>query len=457
MMEDQILAKATSQIRVFIDTNCFLHLRDLKDLPWTDIFPGARAVDVYVSPVVIDELDRLKTEKSGRIRDRCRAALQLIESASTQPDMKLSLRKKPISLRLAIAQGSKTEWERFPKLDSQRADDQLVASAVSEPGDEPTSLLSFDTGPLIRARLLGFSAMKTPDAWMLPPQQDPLEKEKNRLARDLAIARAARPALEARWVDQAADGTIHAIVPTLPDLTPEQQERLLKRLKLDNPRSGVVADRDPYGLRIGIGGISQHSVDRYRKEYDTFIRRSKALFAKLPAVVAASLELPELQIEIENVSEFTAERLRVSIEAMDDSALLFGSKSDLRKVDAGIPKLKAPEPPSDPLYSMHRNLVGAFKEDRDPTGFYWFDRPMAASTGVLTCEEFRPSQSELLSVFAGLRERSGHLTVEVHARNLAAPIRLPTVVSASTVQTDWSHPSVVARLPTWMAEEIVGE
>ena len=45
---------------LFIDTNAFLQLRDLKDIAWDKILPGARAVDLMVASAVVDELDEHK-------------------------------------------------------------------------------------------------------------------------------------------------------------------------------------------------------------------------------------------------------------------------------------------------------------------------------------------------------------------------------------------------------------
>jgi hypothetical protein len=61
---------------LFTDTNGFLQLRDLKDVPWRDLFPGVRAIDVMVAPRVIEELDKHKISTNQRLRDRSRLALQ---------------------------------------------------------------------------------------------------------------------------------------------------------------------------------------------------------------------------------------------------------------------------------------------------------------------------------------------------------------------------------------------
>jgi hypothetical protein len=41
----------------FVDTNAFLQVRDLKDIPWNELFHGVKAIDLMVAPSVINELD----------------------------------------------------------------------------------------------------------------------------------------------------------------------------------------------------------------------------------------------------------------------------------------------------------------------------------------------------------------------------------------------------------------
>jgi hypothetical protein len=88
---------------LFVDTNCFIHLRDLKDLPWRSLFADARWVEIVVAPIVIEELDRFKVDRDGRRRDRSRKALNLIEAASGEPNFRLSLRDDPIKVSLRVA------------------------------------------------------------------------------------------------------------------------------------------------------------------------------------------------------------------------------------------------------------------------------------------------------------------------------------------------------------------
>lgn len=440
------------RLRVFIDTNCFLHLRDLKDLPWREAFPDASAIDLYVAAIVIDELDRLKTEKTRRIRDRCLAALTLIEEASDQPAMRLELRALPAPVALVVAQSPAIVWPDFPRLDCNRPDDELVATALSEPGAVSTVLLSHDTGPVIRARMVGLPAVRAPEEWMLPVQQDVLEKENTKLKRELDAARSTRPTLQARWLDQDETGVIIALVPTLPALSKLQQSRLMERLREDNPRERVSVT-DSYPFRLSPGGVDEFQARQYGSDYDNFVERAKDQFSELHTLIGRALQFAGPRLEIVNVSQVTAESLRVAFKASETTAL-FGGLSDIRDLGGALPNLKAPNVPRDHLMFDHSHLYRLQGDERDRTGFYWLERPNGDATGILTCEEFRPAQSTVQSIYSFTYAEEGELAVEIHASNLSAPITLETQIRRLPAEADWTHPIVLARLPKWIAETL---
>jgi PIN domain len=136
---------------LFTDTNAFLQVRDLKDLPWRDLFPGVQAIDVMVAACVIEELDKHKTGTNQRRRDRARLALSLIEKASRESDLTLVLKDKPVRVRIVIARAPPFNWAAHPSLDPSRPDDRLVAEAISF--GNGAMAFSHDTGPRIRARI----------------------------------------------------------------------------------------------------------------------------------------------------------------------------------------------------------------------------------------------------------------------------------------------------------------
>ncbi len=57
---------ASEFIELLADTNAFIQLRDLKDLPWCAVFPNAKRIDIIIASQVIEELDKLKNSNNGR-------------------------------------------------------------------------------------------------------------------------------------------------------------------------------------------------------------------------------------------------------------------------------------------------------------------------------------------------------------------------------------------------------
>lgn len=46
--------------QIFLDTNCLIHLRDIKDLPWKNIILNIKGIEINICQDVIDELDEIK-------------------------------------------------------------------------------------------------------------------------------------------------------------------------------------------------------------------------------------------------------------------------------------------------------------------------------------------------------------------------------------------------------------
>jgi hypothetical protein len=375
--------------------------------------------------------------------------------------MRVQLRDKPTAVWLAVAQGPRVDWSAYPRLDATRPDDQLVAAALTEPGDGPAELFSFDAGPLIRARMAGLAAHRSPESWALPPQQDPAEREVARLEQELATAKATRPILKARFVDAADDGTIRLLLPDLPPLPDALQERLLAEVQRQLPCEDVVADSPgPYGLGMSLGSISQAAVDRYYNEYTRFLDAYRRQFAELHELMGKALRFAEVRYEISNESHVTAARLRLALTSTD-SMFLFSGRSEVEQYGGALPRIERPSAPRGAydVSHLHHNLFHNREPRRDPTGFYWLERPKGRSAAVLTCDEFRPEQSYCNSVLALRNDAPGEARVElkISATNLAKPITVSAAVSYDAQPATWQAPEVLRRLPDWMAEIIEAE
>lgn len=97
-------------LAVIVDCNCFLQLRDLKDLDWPGLFPGVTCVEIMVTPSVLNELDRKKVDTKDRIRNRARAAIRLIDAASEAEPMRLVIRDGAVTIAINLPDIAPTDW-----------------------------------------------------------------------------------------------------------------------------------------------------------------------------------------------------------------------------------------------------------------------------------------------------------------------------------------------------------
>lgn len=447
---------------IYVDTNCFIHLRDLKDLPWREVFPDASAIEIVVAPVVIDELDRFKMDREGRKRDRSRLALRTIESASAAESLTLSLRSAPLPVALRISTGPAIDWGAYTHLDPTRPDDQLVAAALSDPGPGPAHLLSFDTGPLIRARIAGLHAVRSPETWQLADQPDAAAEETNRLRRENAALLAGRPTVSIRFTRPNAEPPLQVTrrLPDLPPLSAGIQAALLDASLARHPKQDVVATANENSFmphNFLDGGITRAQVAEYGSDYRAFVRDTKAFLAELHERVSVAMGLVQVGFTLTNESPVTATNIKVEVRSR--GAYLV---EDLNRLQ--FLALDGPKPPDLPEERGYLPLTTTWRDlqigPRDPTAFEAYEES-DGSRVAFHCPEFRPARSWASKVWLHSGDDGAldaALEFDIDALNLPAPVHLEgrIVTDADNPITDWTDPSVLERLPTWMAR-IIGE
>src|SRR4051794_30751285 len=71
----------------FVDTNLLLHAKPLQDIRWEAL--ETQPIEIIVTRPVIKELDKHKDQHPKKhLRERARRALQRIEAASTDPELR---------------------------------------------------------------------------------------------------------------------------------------------------------------------------------------------------------------------------------------------------------------------------------------------------------------------------------------------------------------------------------
>jgi hypothetical protein len=453
-------------VTLYIDTNCFLQVRDLKDLPWRDLFARVERVVIRVAPVVVEELDRHKTSTRPRLRNRARAALKLIESASHEEAMQISLRSTGPAVILQVDAGAPIPWHHLPTLVRESPDDRLVATAWSAADTlrlqaTRVGLLTADTGPRIRARGLGLAAYAVPDEWLLPDEPDDKDRKISELTR-------AVEALQRTWPDVVVafgqsgrnEDRLTVQIAKLPPLPPTLQRELADYHLSRHPRHVVRSGGWP-SIDI-MNRPSEDAIEAYGRSYDSFERGVGAYFANLHRLIEARAATGFIDCRIENRGSVTAQGLILDLKAPTELEFYNREKDALLRAGSLEPP-QAPEKPKSPFESMHN--VGRYDvgdllrpQQRDPTKFYVRTDDRDADLLVSReCAEFRPQRSKSLRFWFRAAEAlplEVELIAEASATNMDAPARARAILRIEHVELSWSDPQATQNLAPWIATRI---
>lgn len=437
----------TTAIRLFVDTNAFIQLRDLKDLPWRELFPAAAAIDILVSQTVIDELDRLKTGTNERRRNRARLALRLINTASEDSGFNVTLPHNALDLRLVIAMGAVPDWSALPKLDRNRADDQLVAEVITF--GNGAALLSHDSGPRIRARIMGIQAYEPPETWLLPEERTDDQRKIAQLERMLENALSDRPRILASLgtLDEPRE-SFEFFIPVVEPL-PETMQAKLVSAYLDRHPPRRREERRELAMLVSPMGDSASS---YNRKLDRFEDEVKKYFASLHQMVSRAGRAVPIYYAVKNDSGVAAQGLRIEMH-VDGDASLFAEQEDAESFFGvrGPPALPVFDDGLSSLSHMHRvnALSRALSQPRDPTAFYWFTRPKYGDAeGALQCTDFRATrlwESDIWVCPDGKEPCT--LRLDVSATNLPSPVVRTASISIEEKPSAWTDKIVHDLLP----------
>lgn len=449
--------KNQTEIVVFIDTNAFVQLRDLKDLPWADLFPDTQAVHLMIARPVIEELDRFKSGTNARRRKRARLALRLIDEASRSAASSILLKEGPVHVTLQIAPRARPDWADLDMLDPASADDRLVAAAHAF-GNGPV-ILSHDSGPRIAARDIGLEALEPPEDWLLPPEQTDEQRKIGKLEWEVQALRDSKPALKIEFPQAGEDGKIILYRPRLPIFDKAEAERLTKLYLQHNPEQDVPVTVYPFGHRTHFqDGYDQQDADRYRNDYSQFRIKVSDYFRQLHDTIRSVGLAPNLNFQIENTGGGSAKQLIVSI-ALDGDLSILPDKNDIISF---VGSSALPEPPDLPkprsvieLPSM-TPLVNA-NVPRDPTEMRWYDRPkMGDKCGSYGCENFRPGEvfDDMIGVWPQIDlPATGVITVIVGANDLTA-VKSSINIRIEEKDMQWDADPVFELLPSFIQDNL---
>ena len=386
-------------VTLFVGTNVFIQMKDIQDLPWTNLFPNLKELRVLVCSRIIEELDDFKSGQSKRKRNRSRAALKNIKLAARSPNREISLRDNPLKIILKLNDPKELVWASYPRLDASRPDDHLVLEALTH--GQGAIVFSHDTGPYVQALAHGINAAEPEDeGWLLPHEPTTEEQKVRRLERELEQVKATNPQVDisSDCGDELSDN-VTLYIPILPPLENDLVERLTSAYVQLNPPHDIFIQ--PYNSILGMSAfgdqLTHSDKDEYLKKYDKFKSDTRTFFKNLhKEVERVSLAQP-ISYKVENVSQVAAKGLRVDAN-IDEPFYLLADEQD---ADETVGRLSFPTPPNKPVARMYRGMESLHRhatlynhnKSRDPVKFYWEIRPEYGSIkSAIQCEDFRAAE-----------------------------------------------------------------
>lgn len=239
-------------------------------------------------------------------------------------------------------------------------------------------------------------------------------------------------------------------MPILPPLDPEAIIRKMDAVLAAYPRASL---RRSSNIEEMMGyGLSSDTIDRYLKKYEEFKQGAARYFERLHTLVRRAALVVDVPYKISNESGVAAKGLRIETRLEGDAWIADDRADAYRQI--GIPPLPGPPKPPSPhdglRISPHLfNNFGSPPEPRDPTGFYWADRPEVGDKAAsLMCEDYHPRRSWDDSALIVTNEVTfvGALRFHVIASNLPEPINATLAVRLIEREATWDDPAIVEML-----------
>ena len=470
---------------LFPDTNLFIQCKPLAELDWS-IWSEFEEVHLIVCRPVTREIDNQKTRGNSRVAKRAGSTYQSFAPlAEEEQDFLLINNSVPI-VKLLLEGLGQPSPELKGDLDYSKTDDEIVGCLHRFRKENPGAdarLLTHDRGPMMAARSLGLPQVPIKESWLLPPEQNEVEKENTRLKQRVAELEKSEPRFKMELFDEEGKTVKHLEADHLiyEPLSESDKDILVESLTNHFPMrtnftpgepagdEGVVIALEWLDRRFATGPPKDEDIAKYRdREYPSWISKCRKILSDLHKELQQRRGQPVFELAVTNEGTRPGNDALVVIEAMGNFRICpppyRGEADDDPDEELALPR--PPRPPVGPqassslaatfgtggirgigkiLESMNilqprvnlfdtRRIylpppVTPYDQRRDPNGFFYKpDRPSEPRASfALECEQWRHStgqQSFLGELFFDTEddEVRGALKCEVHAENLSSPV-----------------------------------
>lgn len=461
---------------LFPDTNMFIQCKPLNELDWS-VWGDFDEINLLISRPVQAEFDSQKSKGTGRLAKRARTASSLFREAILSESDFVEIRSQNPAVRLHLRQDLKADPSLAERLSYDLPDDQLVGIAAffeKNNSDLDVRILTYDTGPMASAKMVGVAFEEIPSSWLLAPEADQIEKRANILQAELDRYKKLEPSF---GIDFDGDGIASEITFYSP-LEDAQVLVLMNRIRENFPEATDFGpserqereSKDSFAFfqtREVFTPAEAKEIVKYKEErYPAWLDECESLLRGIHGELARRVAWPGFSIRLRNIGSRPAEDALITFSARGGFRIL---PKRLENDDESIAKeLKFSRPPSVPRgswskqnplaalsslaamqafptmidsrpFSNHSLLSGK----RDSDGFYWKpSRPNFPSQEIsLECELWRHQTSDetfdfTIHVELAPAVVTGVVDVVIHASNMTDTFvdRIP--VNIKIIQAD---------------------
>ena len=488
------------------DTNVFIQCRPFEEFGWDQWYCDYDEVQIVICRPVQRQIDNLKYKGNGRVGKRARKANSMIGQILDSGNRYLEINQTGPRVNLSLDFSFNPSAVLANHLDYSDVDNQIVgylhAFRELHAGVE-SRLLTNDIGVMATAEMLNLPYDRVRPGWLLEPESSNEARRIKKLEAENKRLREKEPQFRVKCLDddgnESHDITVEASL-FLP-LTHDDVHELMNRIRVRFPIAVDFGSREHATRRQRSFGIlsnpevytpaSDDDIAAYRdQKYPDWLEKCETKLRKLHDALQIAEGPPEFCIVAENAGTRPGKDVLVTFSAngefqirpppWNDEHEEQEEDNDSKSIRSDTDTLKLPDPPVPPrgqwsaelgrygdvfghFDRLHRNLTGVHhipslldpRPERDPNEFYYKGgRPENAGAGFsLQCGQWRHSIGE--EQFIGelfFDHEAGDVTAslecEIHAENLATPVKLtiPVNISVKPVSARESADKLVADL-----------
>lgn len=385
-----------------LDTNVFLQCKDLKMLPWVELFAEKEHLLLLIPATVCKEIDQFKNDGNSRRARRARTAnslmKQLIESDH------LTIRDSRPAVEISFVPLPSSEYHPPGTLDQSLPDNRIIGEILKYTNDYPdqdVSLLTHDTLPLLTARRHGVPYIQVPDTWLLEPEPDARDKKIAELQEELKVLQSTRPLIEIHAEDGSGNRSerFSVQVTRYRALTKDEIDALVAEVKRLYPMKEFPVETPPGPLlpreypttiaeHISVLGTgvralieatkreippSKEAIEKYQNhEYPAWIERVKEYIGRLPMKLEGPARKVFLTLIVNNNGSVPAENTIVELSIQGEAFFVPPQYGDRDEAELFNPIF--PVPPTPPVYQSPYNAFTKRNHAFDSPQFRDFSR-----------------------------------------------------------------------------------